>query len=242
MQDRTPRRTAADAQPQTAGREAAVGDAEAGGRLRAGDGAAVHPLHLRSGRIRMQGRSVDEYRAPLFLAWQLTNRCSARCLACCEESGPDKAWRDELVARRGAGPRARASPTPAFPMSPSAAASRSASPHCWEIFELLTPARRRAQARDRRQPHRRRRRRSHRGARRAVRADLGGWRDRGHARARAARIELRARHRARSSGCVARGLAPQLVFVPTRLNLARDRARPTTSRSRWAAARSSPGR
>jgi MoaA/NifB/PqqE/SkfB family radical SAM enzyme len=44
----------------------------------------------------MQGRSVFEYDAPLFLAWQLTNRCSARCLACCEESGPDKAWRDEL--------------------------------------------------------------------------------------------------------------------------------------------------
>jgi MoaA/NifB/PqqE/SkfB family radical SAM enzyme len=44
----------------------------------------------------MQGRSVFEYDAPLFLAWQLTNRCSARCVACCEESGPDKAWRDEL--------------------------------------------------------------------------------------------------------------------------------------------------
>ena len=44
----------------------------------------------------MQGRSVLEYDAPLFLAWQLTNRCSARCIACCEESGPDKAWRDEL--------------------------------------------------------------------------------------------------------------------------------------------------
>src|SRR4051794_33084823 len=45
----------------------------------------------------MQGRTVDDYDAPLFLAWQLTNRCSARCLACCEESGPDKAWRDELT-------------------------------------------------------------------------------------------------------------------------------------------------
>ena len=44
----------------------------------------------------MSGRSLDEYRSPLFLAWQLTNRCEARCLACCEESGPDKAWRDEL--------------------------------------------------------------------------------------------------------------------------------------------------
>ena len=45
----------------------------------------------------MQGRSVFEYDAPLFLAWQLTNRCGARCLACCEESGPDKAWGDELT-------------------------------------------------------------------------------------------------------------------------------------------------
>ena len=44
----------------------------------------------------MPGRTVDDYAAPLFLAWQLTNRCSGRCLACCEESGPDKAWRDEL--------------------------------------------------------------------------------------------------------------------------------------------------
>ena len=44
----------------------------------------------------MRGRTVDDYQAPLFLAWQLTNRCSARCIACCEESGPDKAWDDEL--------------------------------------------------------------------------------------------------------------------------------------------------
>src|SRR4249919_3436327 len=49
------------------------------------------PLHSAS-----QGGSVDEYRAPLFLAWQLTNRCTARCIACCEESGPDRAWGDEL--------------------------------------------------------------------------------------------------------------------------------------------------
>jgi hypothetical protein len=66
----------------------------------------------------MPGRSVDEYRAPLFVAWQLTNRCQARCIACCEESGPDKAWRDELarktyvaileVMNRPAKPRAEA--------------------------------------------------------------------------------------------------------------------------------------
>jgi MoaA/NifB/PqqE/SkfB family radical SAM enzyme len=44
----------------------------------------------------MPGRSVDEYGAPLFVAWQLTNRCQSRCITCCEESGPDKAWADEL--------------------------------------------------------------------------------------------------------------------------------------------------
>ena len=44
----------------------------------------------------MLGRSVAEYRAPLFLAWQLTNRCRARCLTCCEESGPELGWPDEM--------------------------------------------------------------------------------------------------------------------------------------------------
>jgi len=39
---------------------------------------------------------VGDYGAPLFLAWQLTNRCTGRCLHCCEESGPDKAWPDEM--------------------------------------------------------------------------------------------------------------------------------------------------
>ena len=44
-----------------------------------------------------RGDAVDAYRAPLFLAWQLTNRCQARCVTCCEASGPDRAWRDELT-------------------------------------------------------------------------------------------------------------------------------------------------
>ena len=87
----------------------------------------------------MQGRSVEEYRAPLFIAWQLTNRCSARCIACCEESGPDKAWADELgrdealdVAQRIAD---AGIPYVAFgggePLSVS---------HCWDIFERLNAA------------------------------------------------------------------------------------------------------
>ncbi len=43
-----------------------------------------------------RGASVGDYGAPLFLAWQLSNRCTGRCLHCCEESGPDKAWPDEM--------------------------------------------------------------------------------------------------------------------------------------------------
>lgn len=39
---------------------------------------------------------MGDYGAPLFLAWQLTNRCTGRCRHCCEDSGPDQAWPDEL--------------------------------------------------------------------------------------------------------------------------------------------------
>ena len=87
----------------------------------------------------MQGRSVFEYDAPLFLAWQLTNRCSARCIACCEESGPDKAWRDELTRSEALALTdeivGRGIPYVAFgggePLSV---------PHAFEIFERLTAA------------------------------------------------------------------------------------------------------
>ena len=34
--------------------------------------------------------------APLYLAWQLTNECNFACLHCIEESGPNKAFKDEL--------------------------------------------------------------------------------------------------------------------------------------------------
>jgi len=83
------------------------------------------------------GRTVEEYRAPLFLAWQLTNRCAGRCLACCEESGPDKAWRDELtrdeavdLARRIAGSGiAYVAFGGGEPLGVA---------HCWELFEILS--------------------------------------------------------------------------------------------------------
>jgi MoaA/NifB/PqqE/SkfB family radical SAM enzyme len=85
----------------------------------------------------MQGRSVDEYRAPLFLAWQLTNRCAARCIACCEESGPDKAWRDEL-SRPEALDLARRVVELGIPYVAFGGGEPLGVSHCWELFELLT--------------------------------------------------------------------------------------------------------
>ena len=34
--------------------------------------------------------------SPLYIAWQVTNECNLACLHCIEESGPGKAFRDEL--------------------------------------------------------------------------------------------------------------------------------------------------
>jgi MoaA/NifB/PqqE/SkfB family radical SAM enzyme len=36
-------------------------------------------------------------RAPLYVAWQVTNECNLACLHCIEESGPGKAFADELT-------------------------------------------------------------------------------------------------------------------------------------------------
>jgi MoaA/NifB/PqqE/SkfB family radical SAM enzyme len=84
----------------------------------------------------MQGRTVDEYRAPLFLAWQLTNRCSARCLACCEESGPDKAWQDEL-SRDEAVDLARRIVEFGIPYVAFGGGEPLGVAHCWELFDIL---------------------------------------------------------------------------------------------------------
>ena len=41
----------------------------------------------------------SQLRAPLYVAWQVTNECNLACLHCIEESGPGKAFRDELNQR-----------------------------------------------------------------------------------------------------------------------------------------------
>ena len=87
----------------------------------------------------MPGRSVEEYRAPLFVAWQLTNRCRARCLACCEESGPDKAWRDEL-SRDEAVHLAHAIATDGIPYVAFGGGEPLGVAHAWELFAILARA------------------------------------------------------------------------------------------------------
>jgi MoaA/NifB/PqqE/SkfB family radical SAM enzyme len=84
----------------------------------------------------MRGRTVDDYDAPLFLAWQLTNGCGARCLACCEESGPGKAWRDEL-SREEALDLTQAIAHVGIPYVAFGGGEPLGVAHCWEIFERL---------------------------------------------------------------------------------------------------------
>jgi MoaA/NifB/PqqE/SkfB family radical SAM enzyme len=115
-----------------------MGDSQARGSLRAGDGAAVHSLYL-SSRVIGTGRTVDEYRAPLFFAWQLTNRCSARCLACCEESGPDKGWADELTAAEALRV-ARQIADSGIPYVAFGGGEPLQAEHSWDIFEVLAAA------------------------------------------------------------------------------------------------------
>lgn len=41
---------------------------------------------------------AEDLAAPLYVAWQITNECNLACLHCIEESGPGKAFDDELDA------------------------------------------------------------------------------------------------------------------------------------------------
>jgi len=43
---------------------------------------------------------AEDLAAPLYIAWQITNECNFACLHCIEESGPGKAFADELDATK----------------------------------------------------------------------------------------------------------------------------------------------
>jgi len=166
----------------------------------------------------MRGRTVDDYDAPLFFAWQLTNRCSARCLACCEESGPDKTWRDEL-SRDESLRLAGAIVDLGIPFVAFGGGEPLGVAHCWDIFDRLTAggvalkletdgSRIDADAADRIAAL----------AVDCVQISVDGASAATHERARpgssfAAAVGAIER-------LVARGRPPQFVFVPTRINLA----------------------
>jgi MoaA/NifB/PqqE/SkfB family radical SAM enzyme len=84
----------------------------------------------------MSGQAADDYSAPLCLAWQLTNRCSARCLACCEESGPTAQWQDEL-SRDEAVALVDAIIGQRIPYVAFGGGEPLGVAHCWELFERL---------------------------------------------------------------------------------------------------------
>ncbi|HTV95542.1 MAG TPA: radical SAM protein [Steroidobacteraceae bacterium] len=60
--------------------------------------AATDPAAAPQGSPPVETGSAD-LRAPLYVAWQITNECNLACLHCIEESGPGKAFRDELSER-----------------------------------------------------------------------------------------------------------------------------------------------
>ena len=166
----------------------------------------------------MAGRSVEEYAAPLTVAWQLTNRCGARCIACCEESGPDRAWRDELTrgeALELAGRIADAG----IPYVVFGGGEPLSVAHCWELFEQLASAGVTLKLEtDGHHIDAAAAQRLARGSVRCVQIAVDGATAATHERVRPGSSFAGA---IAAIECLrASGLAPQFVFVPNRFNLA----------------------
>lgn len=87
----------------------------------------------------MGGPRIEEFGAPLLIAWQLTNRCTAACLTCCEESGRDKAWLDELPAKEALD-LTQAIIDAQIPYVAFGGGEPLGVSHCWKIFERLANA------------------------------------------------------------------------------------------------------
>jgi MoaA/NifB/PqqE/SkfB family radical SAM enzyme len=168
------------------------------------------------------GRAAQEYRAPLFLAWQLTNRCRARCLACCEESGPGNAWLDEL-SRDEALEIAHRIVDAGIPYVAFGGGEPMGVPHFREVIDVLAAGgvalkieTEGSHIDDACADHL-----AKLGVE-CVQISVDGPDASTHERARPGSSFLRAT--AAISRLVSRGIAPQLVFVPTRSNIREMRA------------------
>ncbi len=54
---------------------------------------------IRGLKTAIQGMSFEDYKAPLFVAWQINSECNLGCLHCCEEAGhsmPDEMNKEEV--------------------------------------------------------------------------------------------------------------------------------------------------
>ncbi|MHB2026763.1 MAG: radical SAM protein [Elusimicrobiota bacterium] len=87
-----------------------------------------------------RGAAAGDYRAPLFLAWQITNRCRGRCLHCCEESGPDKAWPDEMSKAESLS-LSRQIAEMGIPYVAFGGGEPMSSPWIWDVFDILSNGR-----------------------------------------------------------------------------------------------------
>lgn len=83
-----------------------------------------------------RGARVGDYRAPLFFAWQLTNRCQFHCLHCCEDSGPARAWPGELTRAEALGV-AKQIVELKIPYVAFGGGEPMEVPHVWDIFDIL---------------------------------------------------------------------------------------------------------
>ena len=79
---------------------------------------------------------MGDYHAPLFLAWQLTNNCTGRCLHCCEESGKDFIWKDEMNREQSLS-LTRQIVENGIAYVAFGGGEPMGSPYVWEIFETL---------------------------------------------------------------------------------------------------------
>ena len=85
------------------------------------------------------GTTIDDFDSPLFIAWQVSNRCTGRCLACCEESGPDKAWADELSSEEALAVAHKIAEA-RIPYIAFGGGEPLMAPYIWDVFAILSQA------------------------------------------------------------------------------------------------------